>query len=115
VTAAWAGLQAATGQIEADQAQIRAAELALNGVQEEERVGQRTTLDVLDAQQEVLSARVNLTTSQRNSVVASYSLLSAMGRLTARSVGLNVREYNPEVNTVAVQDRWFGLRTSDGN
>lgn len=115
VTSAWAGLQAASGQIEADQAQIRATELALNGVREEERVGQRTTLDVLDAQQEVLSARVNLTTSQRNKVVASYSLLAAMGRLTAGSVGLNVRTYNPEVHTTAIENRWFGLRTPDGN
>lgn len=115
VVAAWAGYQAAIGQIEADQAQIRANELALNGVREEERVGQRTTLDVLDAQQELLRSQVNLSTSQRNRVVAAYSLLSAMGKLNARAVGLNVREYNPAANTQAVENKWFGLRIPGGN
>ena len=115
VVSAWAGLDAARGQEIADQAQINAAELALSGVREEERVGQRTILDVLDAQQNVLSARVNLTSTQRNKVVAAYSLLSAMGRLTARSLGLSVREYSPEVHTEAIKDRWIGLRTPDGN
>ncbi len=115
VTAAWAGLEATRGQIAADQAQIRATQLALDGVREEERVGQRTVLDVLDAQQEVLSARVNLTTTQRNHVVAAYSLLSAMGQLTARQLRLPVREYSPEVHTIAVENRLFGLRTPDGN
>ena len=115
VVAAWAGFEATRGQIAADQAQIRATQLALDGVREEERVGQRTVLDVLDAQQEVLSARVNLTTTQRNHVVAAYSLLSAMGQLTARQLGLPVRDYNPEVHTLAIENRLFGLRTPDGN
>ena len=69
----WGQLEAARAQIQAAQAQIDAAETALNGVREEARVGQRTTLDVLNAQQELLNARVNLITAQRDRVVASYA------------------------------------------
>ena len=70
-------LEAAKAQIDATQAQVKAAEIALNGVREEARVGQRTTLDVLNAQQELVNARVALVTAQRDRVVASYALLSA--------------------------------------
>lgn len=115
VVAAWAGYQSALGQIRSDREQIRAAQLALEGVRQEEQVGQRTTLDVLDAQQVLLNAQVDLTSSERNRVVAAYSLLSAMGRLTANTLNLRVARYNPEVNTKAVQDKWFGLRLPNGN
>ena len=67
-------LEATKARITASQAQVQAAEIALNGVREEARVGQRTTLDVLNAQQELLNARVNLITAQRDRVVASYAL-----------------------------------------
>ena len=114
VLSAWGGLQAANASIRSAQAQIEAAGVALEGVREEARVGQRTTLDVLDAQQELLDARVNLVIAERDRVVASYSLFAAVGKLQAARLGLAVREYKPEVNTRQVRDKWFGLRTSDG-
>ena len=75
VVQSWGQLDAAKAQIEATTAQVNAAEIALNGVREEARVGQRTTLDVLNAQQELVNARVALVTAQHDRVVASYTLL----------------------------------------
>ena len=83
-------------------------------MREEARVGQRTTLDVLDAQQELLDARVSRVIAERDQVVASVSIYSAIGRLLANRIGLSVREYKPETNAGQVRDKWFGLRTSDG-
>ena len=73
-------------------AQVNAAEIALNGVREEARVGQRTTLDVLNAQQELVNARVALVTAQHDRVVASYTLLAAVGALSMQRLGLNVAD-----------------------
>ena len=91
-------LEAARAQIIAAQAQVDASETALNGVREEARVGQRTTLDVLNAQQELLNARVNLITAQRDRVVASYAVVQAMGRLNSRALGLAVNHYSPRIH-----------------
>jgi outer membrane protein len=114
VVGAWGDLQAAKAQIQATQVQVSAAEIALNGVREEARVGQRTTLDVLNAQQELVDARVALVTAQRDRVVASYSLLSATGRLSARVLRLPVISYDPRVHYHQVRDAWAGVRTPDG-
>jgi outer membrane protein len=110
----WGQLQAAKAQIEATTAQVNAAEIALNGVREEARVGQRTTLDVLNAQQELVNARVALVTAQHDRVVASYTLLAAVGGLSLQSLGLNVSIYDPQVHYQQVRDAWFGVRTPDG-
>jgi len=115
IVSAHAQYEAANAAITAIRAQIDAANQALNGVVEERNVGQRTTLDVLNAQQNVLDARESLVASQRNAVVASYSLLAATGSLTVRTQGLEVAEYRSEVHFEAVKDKWFGLRTVDGN
>ena len=114
ILSAWGGLNAARASIQSAQAQIRASSIALEGVREEARVGQRTTLDVLDAQQELLDAQVALVTAQRDNVVASYSLVSAVGRLRAERLALNVRIYEPEQNAAQVRDRWHGLRVPSG-
>jgi outer membrane protein len=114
VVQSWGQLQAAKAQIQATQAQVAAAEIALNGVREEARVGQRTTLDVLNAQQELVNARVALVTAQRDRVVASYALLSSTGRLSARVLGLKVVPYDPRVHYHQVRDAWTGVRTPDG-
>lgn len=114
VVSAHAEYEASTAMIAAIRAQIDAANMALDGVVEERNVGQRTTLDVLNAQQNVLDARESLVASQRNAVVASYSLLAATGSLTVRSQGLDVSEYRSEVHYEAVKDKWFGLRTVGG-
>jgi outer membrane protein len=114
VTQAWGQLQAAKAQIEATQAQVTAAEVALNGVREEARVGQRTTLDVLNAQQDLVNARVALVTAQRDRVVASYTVLAAIGGLSPQVLRLGISPYDPMVHYQQVRDRWHGVRTPDG-
>jgi len=114
VVQSWGELDAAKAQIEATTAQVNAAEIALNGVREEARVGQRTTLDVLNAQQELVNARVALVTAQHDRVVASYTLLAAVGGLSMQHLGLNVLIYDPQVHYQQVRDAWIGVRTPDG-
>jgi outer membrane protein len=114
VVQSWGQLEAAKANIDATTAQVQAAEIALNGVREEARVGQRTTLDVLNAQQELVNARVALVTAQRDRVVASYTLLSAVGRLAPQVLGLNVPVYDAQVHYQQVRDSWAGVRTPDG-
>jgi outer membrane protein len=114
VVQSWGQLDAAKAQIEATTAQVNAAEIALDGVREEARVGQRTTLDVLNAQQELVNARVALVTAQHDRVVASYVLLAAVGRLSMQRLGLNVMIYDPQVHYQQVRDAWIGVRTPDG-
>ncbi len=114
VVQSWGQLEAAKAQIEATTAQVNAAEIALNGVREEARVGQRTTLDVLNAQQELVNARVALVTAQHDRVVASYTLLAAVGGLSMQHLGLNVTIYDPQVHYQQVRDAWIGVRAPDG-
>jgi len=114
VVQAWATLQATKAQIIAAQAQVTATEVALNGVREEARVGQRTTLDVLNAQQELVNARVALVTAQRDRVVASYTLLAAVGHLDPEHLALHTEEYDPRTHYHQVRDQWFGVRNPDG-
>jgi outer membrane protein len=114
VVSAWGALEGAKAQIIAAQAQVEASGIALSGVREEARVGQRTTLDVLNFQQEQLDARVALITAQRDRVVASYALLQAIGRLNVAQLGLDVPTYDARVHYDQVRDKWFGLRTPDG-
>jgi outer membrane protein len=114
VVQSWGQLDAAKAQIIATQAQVTASEIALNGVREEARVGQRTTLDVLNAQQELVNARVALVSAQRDRVVASYTLLAAVGGLTVQRLSLKVPVYDPRIHYYQVRDSWFGLRTPDG-
>jgi outer membrane protein len=114
VISSWGQLEAARAQISAAQAQVDAAETALNGVREEARVGQRTTLDVLNAQQELLNARVNLITAQRDRVVGSYLVVQSMGRLNSRALGLAVNHYSPKIHYDQVKDLWGGFTTPDG-
>ena len=99
VTSAWTQYIAGAEVVAANRELISAAQLALNGVIEERNVGQRTTLDVLNAQADVL---------------ASFAILSAVGRLGVESLGLKVATYRPEEHYEAVKDKWFGLRTPDG-
>jgi outer membrane protein len=114
VTQAWGQLEAAKAQINATQAQVTAAEVALNGVREEARVGQRTTLDVLNAQQALVNARSALVTAQRDRVVASYTVLSATGALSPQILGLKIPVYDPVPHYQQVRDAWGGVRTPDG-
>jgi outer membrane protein len=93
---------------------VNAQNLVLSGIIEEQKVGQQTTLDVLNAQQTLLNARVAQVTAQHDRVVASYTLLAAVGKLNAETLGLNVAVYDPIQHYTQVRDKWGGLRTPDG-
>jgi outer membrane protein len=114
IVQSWSQLDATKAQIKSTETQAKAAESALNGVREEARVGQRTTLDVLNAQQELVNARAAVVTAQRDRIVASYTLLAAVGRLSPQPLGLQVTNYDAIVHYQQVRDNWFGLRTPDG-
>jgi outer membrane protein len=114
VVFAYAQLQAAKAAIVSSQAEVTASEKSLADVREEAKVGQRTTLDILNAQQALLSARVSLVVAQHDRVVASFAALAAVGGLSARALNLNVAEYDPTIHYEQVKDKWFGLDTPDG-
>jgi len=114
VVQAWGQLQAGRAQVSSAQAQVSASEIALNGVREEARAGQRTTLDVLNAQQALVNARVALVTAQHDRVVASYAVLNAVGRLSPQVLKLDTAVYDPSVHYHQVRDSWFGVRSPDG-
>ncbi len=114
VVATWGANQNSLGILHAAKSQVEASEVALAGVREEAKVGQRTTLDVLNAQQTLLNARVQLVTAQHDQVVNSYTLLSSVGRLSIKTLGLAVAEYDPRVHFDQVKNKWIGLRTPDG-
>lgn len=100
--------QTASASIQANREAVRAAEVAFEGVQEEAKLGARTTLDTLDAEQELLSARSNLVTSIRDQYVATYQILASMGLLTAKHLNLGVDIYDPDINTRAVTRQQLG-------
>ncbi|MEE8145348.1 MAG: TolC family protein, partial [Kiloniellales bacterium] len=106
---AWEALVTARAQIRSFQSEVRSSEIALEGVREENSVGQRTILDVLDAEQELLDAQVRLVRARRDEVVAAYRIQQVQGRLTAAELGLPVDVYDAEADYLAVRDRWFGL------
>ena len=114
VTQAWAQLTAAKGELEKAKIAVSAAEATLNGMRKEARVGERTTFDVLNAQQVLVNTRTTLVQAQRDRVVASYNLLAAVGRLSPQVLSLPVTIYDPTVHYQQVRDAWSGLRTPSG-
>lgn len=113
-TSALAQLESARSQVTAFQTEVKANSIALEGVRQEAKAGLRTVLDVLDAQQELLTSQVNLVRAQRDLVVARYTLLSAIGRLTARQLGLPVRNYDKTAYYRKVKNKVWGLGKSVG-
>ncbi|AJD51998.1 MULTISPECIES: TolC family outer membrane protein [Thalassospira] len=107
-TSSWETLVTARASIESQQAQVSSAEVALDGVQREASVGSRTVLDVLDQEQELLQARVNLVGSRRDAAVAEFQVKAAMGALNAQVLGLPVEIYDTESNYNKVKDQWWG-------
>ncbi|UFN51004.1 TolC family outer membrane protein [Roseomonas sp. OT10] len=105
---AWETLISARAVVEANRAQIRAAEVALDGVQREAVVGSRTTLDVLNAEQELLNARVTLIRALAAVVTGSYSIATSIGRLTAQDLNLPVPRYDMTAYYREVRNRWAG-------
>lgn len=111
---AWSDLQVAQASIEAGELEVRAAEIAFEGVTEEAKVGARTTLDVLDAEQELLNARGDLIVSRRDMVVAAYALLFAIGKLSVEHLGLDLGEVLPVADYYdTVKERDFGYDRTD--
>jgi len=89
---------AAVAAIKASNAQIKSSKIAFEGVREEAELGSRTTLDVLDAEQELLSARSNLVSALRDEQVQAYNVISEMGQLTASNLNLDIKAYDPEID-----------------
>ncbi len=108
-TAAWQTLVAARAQISAFQDEVKSAQVALEGVRQEQEVGYRTVLDVLNAEQELLTARVDLVRAQHDEIVAAFQVLAAVGRLTAVSLGLDVPRYDEKAYYDRVRDKVWGL------
>ncbi len=108
VTGAWYTLVSSRQSISSAKAQVAAAALALDGINQEYLVGSRTTIDVLNAEQEVLNARLGLVNSEYAQVISNYQLLQAIGKLTARNLGLGGHQYDPKTNYNAVKDKWIG-------
>lgn len=115
VVQAWSQLGAAQAQLESDNASVSAFRTALAGVREEERVGQRTLLDILNSEQELLNAEVNLTTTRRNIVVAAYNLLASTGRLNIQELGSVSDVYDPNMHYYEVRRKWWGVSITDAN
>ena len=111
---AWVSNEGAKVALSAAESEVKAAEIALQGVRREAAGGQRTTIDVLNAQQELTNARSRQIAAQRDRVIASYTLLSAVGRLDVHTLGLNTPDYLPELHYHQVRDAWHGLRTPSG-
>lgn len=112
VIRAWRQLDSSRSRVTSFESQVRANEVALNGVRQEALVGSRTTLDVLNAEQELLNAQVNLVIARRDTQVSYYGVLAGVGRLTARSLALPVEYYDEERYYNEVGSRWIGWGTS---
>jgi outer membrane protein len=109
VTNAWESLVTATTRIDSIAAQVRASEIAVEGSRQEALVGQRTTLDVLDQENDLFQAQVDLVQARRDQIVASYRLKAAIGELTVVGIGLPVEPYESEAYYANVRNRWIGL------
>ncbi|THD47957.1 MAG: transporter [Bradyrhizobium sp.] len=114
VVSAWVSNEGTKVALTAAESEVRAAGIALQGVRREASGGQRTTIDVLNAQQDLTNARTRLIQSQRDRVIASYTLLSAVGRLDVQVLKLETPDYLPEVHYHQVRDAWHGVRTPSG-
>jgi outer membrane protein len=111
---AWVANAGAKVAVSAAESEVRAANIALDGVRREAQGGQRTTVDVLNSQQDLVAGKARLIGAQRDRVIASYTLLSAIGKLDVRTLGLKTPDYLPEVHYHQVRDAWHGLRTPSG-
>ena len=114
VVSAWVANEGTKIALKAVESEVHSADVALQGVRREANGGQRTTIDVLYAQQELTNARSRLILAQRDRVIASYTLLSAVGRLDVHTLNLDTPEYQPELHYHQVRDAWHGLRTPSG-
>jgi outer membrane protein len=109
VSQAWSQLIGFKAQLESDKAQIAANRVALDGVREEEKVGQRTRIEVLDQQLALLRSQETLEVTKRNVLVATYTVIQHIGRLSVAEVGAVSTVYDPEVHYEEVRRQWWGI------
>ena len=114
VSQQWALLTAAGISIEAAKSNIAASQLALEGTIEQQKVGERTTLDVLNAQNALSAAKISLAQAQFQRASAIFTLLQSIGHFDADHLKLAGIRYDPKEHYEAVKDQWIGLRTPDG-
>ncbi len=114
VVSAWVSNEGTKVALTAADSEVRAADTALQGVRREAAGGQRTTIDVLNAQQDLTNARSRQILAQRDRVIASFTLLSAVGRLDVHTLNLNTPDYLPDIHYHQVRDAWHGVRTPSG-
>ncbi|AQS41232.1 MAG: TolC family type I secretion outer membrane protein [Candidatus Tokpelaia hoelldobleri] len=110
----WAQLEGAKSAMIAYKDSVRASQIALDGLVEENRVGEATTLDVLISRTMLIDSQINLVIAERDVVVAGYAVKVALGRLSAASLGLQVVTYDPLEHYNAVRNKWIGTKTPDG-
>jgi outer membrane protein len=108
-TTFWENLQSARSQVSSFQDQIKANEVALEGTQQEALAGLRTVLDILNAQQALLTSQVSLVTAHHDAIQAAYNLLNSVGMLSARDRQLPVEFYDPTVHYKDVRNKWHGV------
>jgi outer membrane protein len=111
----WSLYEAARSQVQAFEAQVRAYQVAFNSIEQEQRVGTRTVVDVLNAQQDLFNAQVNLVSAQRDVIVYGYQLSTSVGRLTASELSLPVELYDPVSYYRNARGKWFGTSIDDGD
>jgi outer membrane protein len=114
IAAAWQGLLTVRARLASIATQIRAAELALEGVRAEALTGARTVLDILDAEQELFAARVDRTRAQREEVLAAHALLAATGTLSVERLRVPTTPYDVEAHYRSVRGKWIGTGEADG-
>jgi outer membrane protein len=110
---AFESLQSNLTQLDSLSAQIKAATIALDGVENEAKVGGRTVIDILDAKQALLDAQVKEVQANHNVLVAAYQLLAATGRLTAQNMNLPVAYYDYDAHYQDIKNRWYGMTSVD--
>lgn len=110
---AWQQHSSAVAATESRKAAVKANALALDGTEQEAKVGTRTTLDVLDAEQEYLNAQVNLVVAEHDAIVAAYQILAAIGKLTVTALQLPVEAYDPQKNYDENAAKWIGVGGGD--
>ena len=108
VISAWEYYTASRAQLDSIKAQIKASKMALDGVIREAKVGSRTVLDVLDAEQEHLNNQVSLVRTHRDTIVSGYALLAAIGKLNPTDLGLSVQPYDAKAYYEDVKNKWLG-------
>ncbi|HXI99688.1 MAG TPA: TolC family outer membrane protein [Micropepsaceae bacterium] len=106
---AWGTFNAAQASIASNEMAVVANQGAVMGVIQEQRAGERSILDILNAQQELLSGQIGLVNAQHDATVAAYQLLAASGQLTARAMALDVKLYDPQNHYNSDASAWIGL------